>query len=199
MLESTSPAASHTHTASTICFSPSMPSSFSRLHFGSATWQACCCGWEESSAFWTPQTGADSPGWLFDVSEDNRPPGLCGTSLFCQVVSQRRRRCVHNWTATHCRGKWVREKDLFFFPFTVSHTAISLPLLCVSWHRLFSTYFPFLWTAADVLLFLLLFLFRFKVLLSSPQFIGARRSHHAGSSIAETIASATGESKSRKP
>lgn len=117
MLESTSPAASHTHTASTICFSPSMPSSFSRLHFGSATWQACCCGWEENSAFWTPQTGADSPGWLFDVSEDNRPPGLCGTSLFCQVVSQRRRRCVHNWTATHCRGKWVREKDFFFFSF----------------------------------------------------------------------------------
>lgn len=128
MLESTSPAASHTHTASTICFSPSMPSSFSRLHFGSATWQACCCGWEESSAFWTPQTGADSPGWLFDVSEDNRPPGLCGTSLFCQVVSQRRRRCVHNWTATHCRGKWVREKDLFFF--LLLSLTLPFPYLC---------------------------------------------------------------------
>lgn len=61
----------YTTAASTICFLnllPSVLSSISRFLFGSATWQAWCCGSEESSTFRTPQTRADSPGWLSDVS-----------------------------------------------------------------------------------------------------------------------------------
>ena len=110
-------------------------------------------------------------------------------------------------------GLWERE---YFFSLTVSHPVISLPLLCVSWHFLLSTFLPFLFvfpsslffpffppdtllfaldsTSPDILVLLRLFLLSFFSLCCPlPQSNAARRLHHAATSVVETIASATGE------
>ena len=123
---------------------------------------------------------------------------------------------MHNWVATQCRGKWVCEKEIFFF--LLLSLTLSFPYLCFVFldipsslptsHFFLSLHhvcFPFfLWqtlsldgsTLPDIPFFLLFLLsFSLKSFSPFPQFNGACRLHHAGTSMAETIASATREAE----
>lgn len=92
------------------------------------------------------------------------------------------------------------------FSFSVSHTVISLYLLCVSWHLFLSTYHPFCLlfifslnpsTLPAILDFLFLFHLAFvlKVVSPLPQFSGACCLHHAVTPVTNTIASAVWETE----
>ena len=107
-----------------------MLSSLSSVLLGSATWQAWCCGSEESAAFRTPQTGADSPGLPFDVWAAIGPSGRCGTSLFCQVVSQERCVARAQLDSHSVPGKWVCEKENIFFFDCLSPCHFAASALC---------------------------------------------------------------------
>lgn len=132
LLESTNPAISHTHRLRHL-FHESSPLN-AILLFKVSLWQCHLTGlvlWlRGKQCFQDPSNRssfASSPFWCLSA---NRPPGLSGTSLFCQVVSQRRRMVCAQLDSHSVHRKMAPWERDFFFIDCLSYCHFPTSALC---------------------------------------------------------------------